>query len=406
MSISNFLSRFTWSKQESESVNISLPTEVWIHVWSFVDFDTRQEICTLVSKGWLYAIRNSARLSGEMILRLEDRSAKDINNVLSRWPKLKVLHLSDCECGWQYPSWNKCNCGYGSGVSKVMSHWEKSKELPVTIETLGINLTKHALLRKIVVTKSMPLAELGEWGKATKVWFDPKIWTPANLENVINLKINLDHVPKNFKMVQIGQVLLNVEHLYISGLYSQPIDSELILNLRNFILGFKKLTIVWIEAGVDITKFLDFLRSIANIKIVKFYLNVCIVHGHMEKKEVERVFEEGFKIVKETFPIESTNVGIGDIAYDDLRIAKKYNKEPKLNEVSESHSDNDEESSDESDNDEESSDESDSDENSSDEEFDDYYQNSNFVTQRIIQFMSFLCNPILRLKHMIIEYFN
>ena len=35
----------------------------------------------------------------------------------------------------------------------------------------------------------------------------------------------------------------------------------------------------------------------------------------------------------------------------------------------------------------------------SDEEFDDYYQNSNFVTQRIIQF-------ILRLKNTIIEYFN
>ena len=393
MSISNFFSRFTWSKQESESVNISLPTEVWIHVWSFVDFDTRQEICTLVSKGWLYEIRNSARLSGEMILRLEDRSAKDINNVLSRWPKLKVLHLSDCECSWQYPSWNKCNCGYGSRVSKVMSHWEKSKELPVTIETLGINLTKHELLRKIVVTKSMPLAELGDWGKATKVWFDPKIWTPANLENVINLKINVDHVPRNFEMVQIGQVLMNVEHLYIYGLYTTPIDSKLILNLRNFILGFKKLAIVWIEAGVDRTNFLDFLRSIANVKNVKFYLNVCIIHDRMEKKDVEGVFEEGFKIVKENFPIESTNVGISDIEYDDFKIDKKYNKEPKLNEVSESHS-------------ESVSNETDSDEDSSDEEFDDCYQNSNFVTQRIIQLMSFLCNPILWLKNTITEYFN
>ena len=280
-----------------------------------------------------------------------------------------------------------------------MSHWEKSKELPVTIETLGINLTKHALLRKIVVTKSMPLAELGDWGKATKVWFDPKIWTPANLENVIDLKIIVDHVPRNFEMVQIGQVLRNVEHLYIDEVpkvYARAIDSELILNLRKFILGFKKLKIVWIEVDVDITDLLDFLHSIANVKNVKFWLNVPILHGDMEKKEVERVFEEGFKIVKETFPIESTNVGIGDIEYDDFRIAKKYNKEPKLNEVSESHSDNDEES----------SDESDSDENSSDEEFDDYYQNSNFVTQRIIQFMSFLCNPILRLKHTIIEYFN
>ena len=118
----------------------------------------------------------------------------------------------------------------------------------------------------------------------------------------------------------------------------------------------------------------------------------------MEKKEVERVFEEGFKIVKENFPIKSTNVGINDIEYDDIQIVKKYNQEPKLNEVSESHS--------ETDSDEGSSDESDSDENSSDEEIDDYYQNSNFVTQRIVQFMSFLCNPIIRLKNTIIEYFN
>ena len=401
MLISNFFSRFTWSKQESESVNISLPTEVWIHVWSFVDFDTRQETCTLVSRGWLNEIRNSARLSGEMILRLEDRSARDINNVLSRWPKLRVLHLSDCECGWQYPSWNKCNCGYGSAVNKVMSHWEKSKDLPVAIETLGINLTKHRLLRKIVVTKSMPIAELGDWGKATKVWFDPKIWTPANLENVINLKINVDHVPRNFEMLQIGQALMNVEHLYISGLDSRPIDSELILNLRNFILGFKKLTIVWIEVGVDITNFLDFLRSIANVKNVKFYLNDAIIHDHMEKKDVEGVFDEGFKIVKETFPIESTDVHISDIEYDDFGIYKKYNKEPKLNEEApDFHSD--ESSSEESDSDQELTE---NDENYSDEEFDDIYQNSNSVTPRIVQFMSFLCHPILWLKNMIIEYF-
>ena len=282
-----------------------------------------------------------------------------------------------------------------------MSHWEKSKELPVTIETLGINLTKHALLRKIVVTKSMPLAELGDWGKANKVWFDPKNLTPGNLENVIDLKIIVDHVPRNFEMVQIGQVLRNVEHLFISEVpkeYAMAIDSELILNLRKFILGFKKLKKVWIEVDVDISDFLDFLRSIANVKNVEFWLNVSILHGHMEKKEVKRVFEKGFKIVKETFSIESTKFLIGDIEYDDVKIDKKYNKEPKLNEVSKSRS--------ESDSDEESSDESDSDENSSDEEFDDYYRSSNFVTQRVIQFMSFLCNPILRLKDTIIEYFN
>ena len=373
MSISNFFSRFTWSKQESESVNISLPTEVWIHVWSFVEFDIRQQKCTLVSKGWFNEIRNSARLSREMILRLENRSAEDINNVLSRWPKLKVLHLSDCKCRWQYPSWNKCNCGYGSGVSEVMSLWKKSKELPVTIETLGINLTKHGLLRKIVVTKSMPLAELGDWGKATKVWFDPKNWNLPHLRNVIELLVYVDCIPKSFEMVQMGQGLINVEDLYISaknGMDGNKIDSELIMSLRNFILGLKKLKIVSIEVEVDITDFLEFLHSIANIKDVKFWLNVCIVHDDMEEKYVEGVFEEAFKIVDKTFPIESTDVGIGDIQYD-FKIDKKYNQEPELHEDSEFHLSDSDESSD----DEESTE---NDESSSVEEFEDTnnYENS------------------------------
>merc|ERR1712051_677160 len=84
------------------------------------------------------------------------------------------------------------------------------------------------------------------------------------------------------------------------------IDSELIMSLRNFILGLKKLKIVSIEVEVDITDFLEFLHSIANIKDVKFWLNVCIVHDDMEEKYVEGVFEEAFKIVDKTFPIEST----------------------------------------------------------------------------------------------------
>ena len=44
------------------------------------------------------------------------------------------------------------------------------KEHTVTIEMLGINLTKNELLGKIVVPKSVPVEELGGWGKATKVW--------------------------------------------------------------------------------------------------------------------------------------------------------------------------------------------------------------------------------------------
>ena len=243
---------------------------------------------------------------------------------------------------------------------------------------LGINLKEHALLRKIVVPKSVSVAELGGWGKATKVWFDPKNWTPAHLRNVIDLEMKVDCLPRNFEMVQMGQGLTNVEVLHISdsrGMIGNKIDSELIMSLRKFILGLKKLKKVSLQVEVDITDFLDFLHSIANIKDVKFWLTVEILHDDMEEKYVEGVFEEAFKIVDETFPIESTSVGIGDIQYD-FTIGKKYNQEPKLHEDGEFHTYSDESSDDQ---DEESTE---NDENSSVEEFEEpnNYENSNNVT--------------------------
>ena len=249
----------------------------------------------------------------------------------------------------------------------------------MTIEMLGINLAEHALLGKIVVPKSMPVAELGGWGKATKVWFDPKNWTPAHLRNVIDLEMYVDCLPRNFEMVQVGQGLINVEDLYIHdtrGMIGNKIDSELIMSLRNFILGLKKLKKVSFEVEVDITDFLDFLHSIANIKDVKLRLLVCTVHDHMEEKYVEGVFEEAFKIVDETFPMESTCVAIGDDQYD-FTIGKNYNQEAKLHEDGKFHIYSDESS----DNQDEESTEND--ENSSVEEFEEpnSYENSNNVTK-------------------------
>ena len=246
----------------------------------------------------------------------------------------------------------------------------------MTIEMLGINLTENALLEKIVVPESVSVEELCGWGEATKVCFDPKNWTPAHLRNVIDLEMYVDCLPRNFEMVQMGQGLINVEDICISGKNGQAgskLDSELIMNLRNFILGLKKLKKVSFELEVDITDFLDFLHSIASIKDVEFWLNVCIVHDHLEEKYVEGVFEEAFKIVEETFPIESTSIGIGDIQYDFI-IDKKYNQKPELREdgeFSDESSDNQDEESTEND------------ENSSVEELEEpnNYENSDNVTK-------------------------
>ena len=283
-----------------------------------------------------------------MILKLNEQNVEDINDALSRWPKLKVLHLYDF-----YPN--------SSRFCKLVSHWEKMKELTLTTEILGINLTEHALLRKIVVPESMPLAELGDWGEATKVWFDPKNWTPANLSNVKNLTIYVDFFPKDVEMVQIGNVLMNVEELFITekrGLRDGiTFDSEFILGLQNLILGFKKLTTVLIHANVHITDFLDLLQSVASVKGSIFWLRVCIFHDHLEEKYVGGVFEEGLKIVEKTFAIESTDVSIYDSQYN-FKIDKNYNTEPVL----ENETSDDEEL-------------TEKDENSSIEEFEDDYEN-------------------------------
>ena len=86
----------------------------------------------------------------------------------------------------------------------------------------------------------MPLVELGHWGETNKVWFDPQNCIPANLENVINLKIYADSVPNNFEILKNPKVLMNVESLRISGKRGMVVDklgSELFSNLQKSILS-------------------------------------------------------------------------------------------------------------------------------------------------------------------------
>ena len=64
---------------------------------------------------------------------------------------------------------------------------------------IGVDLNANPMLRKIIIPVDMSLNELGDWGKATKIWFDPKhFWNPVKLENVVELKIQLDYNAKDF----------------------------------------------------------------------------------------------------------------------------------------------------------------------------------------------------------------
>ena len=102
------------------------PPEVWCKIWSYLDFETLQKTCTLVSKTWFEEIRNSSKLSGKLTLKSSWKlSLTNVNNILCHWKKIKVLKVDN---------------------------EETSKEFG-----FGIDLTSHTLLRKIILAKRISL---------------------------------------------------------------------------------------------------------------------------------------------------------------------------------------------------------------------------------------------------------
>ena len=148
----------------------SLPKEMWIEIWSNLDFDT-QKICTRVSKEWKKNIRGSTRLSSEIFLNLDfglsgGLSVEDINTVLSSWPQLKTLHVKKLDF-WAVveeprPAHRQVALEgrYGLSVediNDVLSSWPKLKTLHVanldSISRPGINLKNLGELQIFGTTK-------------------------------------------------------------------------------------------------------------------------------------------------------------------------------------------------------------------------------------------------------------
>ena len=58
----------------------------------------------------------------------------------------------------------------------------------------------------------------GNWATTSQVWFDPnQFWTPFTLENVYGVEICVHHIPENYGMERIGEVMPNIETLYLLG---------------------------------------------------------------------------------------------------------------------------------------------------------------------------------------------
>ena len=129
-----------------------IPKEIWVEIWSLVDFRTLQKSCTLVCKYWFGGIRGSTSLSG-MALNNWQKSLEHINLVLENW--------------------EANNCPNVTQMSCEMS------------ESDLLHLATHPSLKKIYFQQEY---ELGIWGKVTDVCFDLKTKSPAtSIENVVRL---------------------------------------------------------------------------------------------------------------------------------------------------------------------------------------------------------------------------
>ena len=130
-----------------------LPKEIWVEIWSLVDFRTLQKSCTVVCKNWFEGIRGSTDLSSQMVLNNCQKSLEDINLVLSHWDKLRIVRMSS--------------------------------EMP-NVELLQLAI--HPSLEKIIFPKEF---QLGIWGKVTKACFDLKNKSSGtnSIENIVELHL-------------------------------------------------------------------------------------------------------------------------------------------------------------------------------------------------------------------------
>jgi len=268
-------------------------------------------------------IRKTASLSGEMRLKLPKKlvnlTAQNINNVLSRWKKLKVLHVS--------------------------SRVEEDVNSEQAITQFGINLSAHKLLRKIVITKEMTLKEMFNeeiweaWGEVQKVWFDPKrYWNPAKLENVVELKILWQNTPRSIRVAldQLGQEMPNLEALSI---YQHHVYKGHQSNFE-MILSFKNLKSLYVNTDLPLSGLVDVLHTLENMKNLELCFSISTDERDIEKfdeKQAKDIFQEAFEIVDKNFPRKSTSFSVSNNKYN-LLIKKEKDQAPKRKGLSKSRS--------------------------------------------------------------------
>ena len=199
-----------------------LPKEIWVEIWSLVDFRTLQMSRTVVCKKWFDGIRGSTILSSQMVLNNCQKSLEDINLILSHWEKLRIVRMS--------------------------------REIE-NVELL--QLATHPSLEKMIFPKRF---ELGIWGYVTKVCYDIKNKSSAtSVENIVELQLvnffeqwhwkdydDDEHQPflkrnrfdtlTDISMEPIARMMLNLEtlHIFDEDDLDRPVGEEALEKMKYF----------------------------------------------------------------------------------------------------------------------------------------------------------------------------
>jgi hypothetical protein len=213
------------NSQEKDSMNeIGLPLEIWSKIFGYLDFLT-QNCATLVCNPWLEMIRNEFKLSGELALNSIDKmETSEINSIISKWKKLKVLralnnwhpqirhHWNEMESGFFFPAVDLKILEIEFRLCPTLDRFVTPVVANTTINGPGVTFyfdedAVHDLERM-----------LPKWARVSKIWFDPqkKEIQKLGLENVSELCLTLDEKGRSFESLEtIGASMVNLDSLCI-----------------------------------------------------------------------------------------------------------------------------------------------------------------------------------------------
>ena len=259
--------------------DIILPEEVWMIIWSYLDFKTVQKICTLVSITWFEMIRSS-KLSWEMTLRQSVDSqyqieVTDFIGILSHWKDLRVIHFS----------------------------------FEGDFHKFRLCLNDQKSLEKIVVPikRRDQRKDPNYWGFVTEYWIDPKhLMTHVDsVKNAISMEISYESLPEEFAMRQNDWDLTNLERLKLCQDYKYEISSE---NLVPMLLRFKKLKKLEIcHLLIHMDYLLDILHYIENMRTLNISVALSMT-SDLDEEASKDFFNKAVKVVKEKFPFPDVRV--------------------------------------------------------------------------------------------------